>query len=116
MKQVSVAGKALTLLFSAAFLVACSSTDTKEEEAAAAAAAASRCGDLIGSSDQGLLRRGQRGRCRCVDRAPAPGPGKPGAQRHQTCHAPDLCNSDDARGLEVSLCGLGQYQLVQCQV
>ena len=40
MKQVSVAGKALTLLFSAAFLVACSSTDTKEEEAAAAAAAA----------------------------------------------------------------------------
>jgi peptidoglycan-associated lipoprotein len=35
-----VAGKALTLLFTAAFLVACSGTSTKEDEAAAAAAAA----------------------------------------------------------------------------
>jgi peptidoglycan-associated lipoprotein len=40
MKTASVAGKALTLLFTAAFLVACSGTDTKEQEAAAAAAAA----------------------------------------------------------------------------
>ena len=40
MNQVSVAGKALTLLFTAIFLVACTSTAEKEEEAAAAAAAA----------------------------------------------------------------------------
>ena len=40
MKQVPVAGKALTLLFAAAFLAACSGTDTKKEEEAAAAAAA----------------------------------------------------------------------------
>jgi len=39
MKQVSVAGKLITLLFSAAFLVACSSSSTKEDEEAAAAAA-----------------------------------------------------------------------------
>ncbi len=38
MKQYSVAGKALTILFAAAFLAACSG-NTKEEEAAAAAAA-----------------------------------------------------------------------------
>ena len=40
MKPISVAGKAVTLLFTAAFLVACSSTDTKEAAAAAAAAEA----------------------------------------------------------------------------
>ncbi len=40
MKHLPVAGKALTLLFTAAFLVACSSTDTKEADEAAAAAAA----------------------------------------------------------------------------
>jgi len=40
MKHLPVAGKALTLLFAAIFLVACSSTDTKEAEEAAAAAAA----------------------------------------------------------------------------
>jgi peptidoglycan-associated lipoprotein len=40
MKHASVAGKVLTLLFTAAFLVACSGTDQKEAEAAAAAAAA----------------------------------------------------------------------------
>jgi len=40
MKHLPVAGKALTLLFTAAFLVACSGTDTKEQEAAAAEAAA----------------------------------------------------------------------------
>ncbi|MEQ9463994.1 MAG: peptidoglycan-associated lipoprotein Pal [Haliea sp.] len=40
MKQLTVAGKALTLLFVAAFLVACSSKDTKDDDAAAAAAAA----------------------------------------------------------------------------
>ncbi|MDO8861674.1 peptidoglycan-associated lipoprotein Pal [Haliea sp. E1-2-M8] len=39
MKQLTVAGKALTLLFAAAFLVACSSKDTKDDDAAAAAAA-----------------------------------------------------------------------------
>ena len=41
MKQLPVAGKAITLLFTAIFLVACSGSDTKkqEEEAAAAAAA-----------------------------------------------------------------------------
>ena len=36
MKHLPVAGKALTVLFTAAFLVACSSSDTKEDEAAAA--------------------------------------------------------------------------------
>ncbi len=40
MKHVTVAGKALTLLFTAAFLVACSSSGSKEEEDAAARAAA----------------------------------------------------------------------------
>lgn len=40
MKDLPVAGKALTLLFTAAFLVACSGTDTKQDEEAAAAAAA----------------------------------------------------------------------------
>jgi peptidoglycan-associated lipoprotein len=39
MKNLPVAGKALTLLFTAAFLVACAGSDTKDEEAAAAAAA-----------------------------------------------------------------------------
>ena len=38
MKQLTVAGKALTLLFVAAFLVACSSKDTKDDDAAAAEA------------------------------------------------------------------------------
>jgi peptidoglycan-associated lipoprotein len=42
MKHVTVAGKALTLLFTAAFLVACSSSDTKEDTSAADAAAAER--------------------------------------------------------------------------
>ena len=40
MKHLPVAGKAITLLFTAVFLVACSSSDTKESEEAAAAAAA----------------------------------------------------------------------------
>ncbi len=40
MKHVSVAGKALTLLFTAAFLVACSGSDTKDTSAADAEAAA----------------------------------------------------------------------------
>lgn len=40
MKAISSANKAITLLFTAAFLVACSGSDTKEDEAAAAAAAA----------------------------------------------------------------------------
>jgi len=39
MKHLPVAGKALTLLFTAAFLVACSGSDTKDDEDAAAAAA-----------------------------------------------------------------------------
>ena len=40
MRHLPVAGKAITLLFTAAFLVACSSSDTKEDDAAAQAAAA----------------------------------------------------------------------------
>ena len=40
MKQLPIAGKAITLLFTAALLVACSGSDTKEDEEAAAAAAA----------------------------------------------------------------------------
>jgi peptidoglycan-associated lipoprotein len=40
MKYVPTAGKAITLLFTAALLVACSGSDTKEDEEAAAAAAA----------------------------------------------------------------------------
>ncbi len=40
MKHLTVASKALTLLFVAVFLVACSSKDTKDDDAAAAAAAA----------------------------------------------------------------------------
>ena len=42
MKHVTVAGKALTLLFTAAFLVACSSSDTVEDTSAADAEAAAR--------------------------------------------------------------------------
>ena len=42
MKHLPVAGKAITLLFTAAFLVACSGSDTKESEEAAAAAAAAQ--------------------------------------------------------------------------
>ncbi|AQA19991.1 peptidoglycan-associated lipoprotein [Halioglobus japonicus] len=40
MKQLPVAGKAITLLFAAAFLAACSGNSKEQEEAAAAAAAA----------------------------------------------------------------------------
>jgi len=40
MKHLAIAGKAVTLLFTAALLVACSGSDTKDDEAAAAAAAA----------------------------------------------------------------------------
>ena len=40
MKHITVASKAIALLFSAALLVACSGSDTKEEDEAAAAAAA----------------------------------------------------------------------------
>ncbi|MFT6287046.1 MAG: peptidoglycan-associated lipoprotein [Halieaceae bacterium] len=40
MKHLPVAGKAITILFTAALLVACSGSDTKESEEAAAAAAA----------------------------------------------------------------------------
>lgn len=40
MKHVSVAGKAITLLFTAAFLVACSGADSKKDDEASAAAAA----------------------------------------------------------------------------
>jgi len=40
MKHLPVAGKAITLLFTAALLVACSGSDTKKEDEAAAAAAA----------------------------------------------------------------------------
>lgn len=62
MKHLTVAGKALTLLFVAAFLVACSSKDTKDDDAAAAAAAeaaarsaAERAGaEAAGSSQQRL--------------------------------------------------------------
>jgi peptidoglycan-associated lipoprotein len=39
MKQLTVAGKMLTLLFAAAFLVACSSKGTRDDDAAAEAAA-----------------------------------------------------------------------------
>ena len=45
MKSLPVAGKALVLLFTAAFLVACSGTDTKQEEEAAAAAAAAEAAE-----------------------------------------------------------------------
>ncbi len=40
MRHLPVAGKAITLLFTAAFLVACSGNDTKQADEAAAAAAA----------------------------------------------------------------------------
>jgi peptidoglycan-associated lipoprotein len=40
MKHLPVAGKAITVLFTAALLVACSGSDTKDDEAAAAAASA----------------------------------------------------------------------------
>lgn len=41
MKKLPIAGKAITVLFTAALLVACSGSDTKEQDEAAAAAAAS---------------------------------------------------------------------------
>ncbi|RLA45514.1 MAG: peptidoglycan-associated lipoprotein Pal [Gammaproteobacteria bacterium] len=42
MKYLPIAGKAITLLFTAALLVACSGSDTKKEDEAAAAAAAAK--------------------------------------------------------------------------
>lgn len=42
MRNIPVAGKALTLLFTAIFLVACSGADTKKEDEAAAEAAAAQ--------------------------------------------------------------------------
>ncbi|MFT5711282.1 MAG: peptidoglycan-associated lipoprotein [Halioglobus sp.] len=53
MKNIAVAGKALTLIFAAVFLVACSSNDTKEaDEAAAAAAAAAQAAEQAAASEQ----------------------------------------------------------------
>jgi peptidoglycan-associated lipoprotein len=63
MKQLPVAGKVLTLLFAAVFLVACSSNDTKEADDAAkaaadqAAAAAQAATDAASSSANSEMRR-----------------------------------------------------------
>jgi len=55
MKNLPVASKALTLIFAAVFLVACSSNDTKEADeaaAAAAAAAAAQAAEQAAASEQ----------------------------------------------------------------
>jgi peptidoglycan-associated lipoprotein len=56
MKNITVAGKALTLIFVALFLVACSSNDTKEADeaaaAAATAAAAAQAAEQAASAEQ----------------------------------------------------------------
>ncbi|MFT6275069.1 MAG: peptidoglycan-associated lipoprotein [Halioglobus sp.] len=63
MKQLPVAGKVLTLLFAAVFLVACSSNDTKEADDAAAKAAADQAAaeqaatDAASSSANSEMRR-----------------------------------------------------------
>ena len=59
MKHLPVAGKALTVLFTAAFLVACSRSDTKEDEAAAAAAAAAAEARAAEEAAAAEARRGQ---------------------------------------------------------
>lgn len=51
MKHLPVAGKAITLLFTVAFLVACTSSDTKEQEEAAAAAAAARAAEEAAAAE-----------------------------------------------------------------
>ena len=62
MKNLSVAGKALTLIFAAVFLVACSSNDTKEADqaasAAAAAAAAATAAERAAAADQAAQIQG----------------------------------------------------------
>jgi peptidoglycan-associated lipoprotein len=63
MKHVSVAGKLMALVLSAAFLVACSSSSTKEDEeaaraAAAAAAAAKAAQDAAAASGSGTVASG----------------------------------------------------------
>ena len=55
MKHISVAGKALTLLFTAALLVACSSSSTQEEQDAAAAAASAAAAAKAAQADQQRL-------------------------------------------------------------
>jgi len=51
MKNITVAGKALTLIFVAVFLVACSSNDTKEaDEAAAVAASAASAASAVAAA------------------------------------------------------------------
>ncbi len=59
MKQLPIAGKAITLLFTAALLVACSGTDTKEDEeaAAAAAAAAARAAEEAAAAEAAARQR-----------------------------------------------------------
>jgi peptidoglycan-associated lipoprotein len=52
MKHLPVVGKALTLLFTAAFLVACSGSDTKESDEAAAAAAAAAAAESARAAEQ----------------------------------------------------------------
>lgn len=55
MKQLSLAGKAIVLLFTAALLVACSSNKEKEDEAAAAAAAAAAAKSAQGAATSAEL-------------------------------------------------------------
>ena len=51
MRNLPVAGKAITLLFTAVFLVACSGSDTKKEEEAAAAAAAAKAAEEAAAAE-----------------------------------------------------------------
>jgi peptidoglycan-associated lipoprotein len=57
MKHLSIAGKAIALLFSAALLVACSGSDTKEQDEAAAAAAAAAARAAQGAATSAEMAR-----------------------------------------------------------
>jgi peptidoglycan-associated lipoprotein len=52
MKHLPIAGKAITLLFTAALMVACSGSDTKEQDEAAAAAAAATAAREAAAAEQ----------------------------------------------------------------
>ena len=70
MKHLPVAGKALTLLFTAAFLVACSGSDTKESDEAAAASAAA---EAARAEEQARAAQASEGMMRMQEAAAAVG-------------------------------------------
>ncbi len=67
MKHLNVAGKAITLLFTAAFLVACSGSDTKDDSSAADAEAAARAAEQAEAQRRADAEAAQRQLIEAVD-------------------------------------------------